>query len=423
MSIGSFSASLSGLNANQQKLSVIGNNLANLNTVAFKGSSVNFSDLVSQSIGGPSANPMQIGLGVTVGQISPNFSQGSVENTGIATNVAIQGAGFFVVGSGANRAYTRAGNFGFDADGMMVTADGQPVQGYTAIDPVTGQINSGGAPTNIVVPPGVLRAPVATTSMSAILNLDAAAPLNSTFTSSIQVYDSLGVTHVVSLNFVNTAPGAWTYTATVPDAEVTGGAVGSGQLATGTLTFNNQGRLTTVNGGAAADVTIPSPVAGWANGAAAGPLTWDLIDVNGAATVTGYSAPSATASVTQNGAPSGAPSSIIVIDQEGNLMASFGVGQTVTVGKLAMATFNNPQGLVKLGTNLYSESEASGSAVVGTAGTGSRGTLIGSSLEQSNVDIAHEFTQMILAQRGYQASSKGITVADELLVDTLNLKR
>ena len=423
MSIGSFSASLSGLNANQQKLSVIGNNLANLNTVAFKGSSVNFSDLVSQSLGGPSANPMQVGLGVTVGQISPNFSQGSVENTGIATNVAIQGAGFFVVGSGANRAYTRAGNFGFDADGMMVTADGQPVQGYTAIDPVTGQINSGGAPTNIVIPPGVLRAPVATTSMSSILNLDAAAPVGATFTSSIQVYDSLGVTHVVSLNFAKTAPGAWTYTATVPDAEVTGGAVGSGQLATGTLTFNNQGRLTTVNGGAAADVTIPSPVAGWANGAAAIPLTWDLVDVNGVASVTGYSAPSATASVTQNGAPSGAPSSIIVIDQEGNLMASFGVGQTVTVGQLAMATFNNPQGLVKLGTNLYSESEASGSAVVGTAGTGSRGTLIGSSLEQSNVDIAHEFTQMILAQRGYQASSKGITVADELLVDTLNLKR
>jgi flagellar hook protein FlgE len=386
---------------------------------------VNFSDLVSQSLGGPSANPMQVGLGVTVGQISPNFSQGSVENTGIATNVAIQGAGFFVVGSGANRAYTRAGNFGFDANGMMVTADGLPVQGYTAIDPVTGQINSGGAPTNIVIPPGVLRAPVATTSMSSILNLDAAAPLNSTFTSSIQVYDSLGVTHVVSLNFTNTGPGAWSYQATVPGTEVSPGTPGSPAfpIANGTLGFNNLGKLVTVNGGAAADVTINSPAPGWANGAAAVNLTWDLVDVNGTASVTGYSAPSATASVTQNGAPSGAPSSIIVIDQEGNLMASFGVGQTVTVGQLAMGTFNNPQGLVKLGTNLYSESEASGSAVVGTAGTGSRGTLIGSSLEQSNVDIAHEFTQMILAQRGYQASSKGITVADELLVDTLNLKR
>src|SRR5689334_12672125 len=123
MSIGSFSASLSGLNANQQKLSVIGNNLANLNTVAYKASTVNFADLVSQSVGGPSANPMQIGLGVTTGEITPNFSQGSLENTGIATNVAIQGSGFFVVGGEANRAYTRAGNFGFNADGRLQTAD------------------------------------------------------------------------------------------------------------------------------------------------------------------------------------------------------------------------------------------------------------------------------------------------------------
>ena len=127
--------------------------------------------------------------------------------------------------------------------------------------------------------------------------------------------------------------------------------------------------------------------------------------------------------MTQNGAASGSPSSIIVIDQSGNLVAQFGVGQTVNVGQLALATFNNPQGLVKIGTNLYSQSDASGVAVTGTPGTGSRGTLVGSSLEQSNVDIAHEFTQMILAQRGYQASSKGITVADELLLDTLNLMR
>ena len=112
-----------------------------------------------------------------------------------------------------------------------------------------------------------------------------------------------------------------------------------------------------------------------------------------------------------------------VIDQGGNLVASFGQGQTVTVGKLALATFNNPAGLVKLGTNMYAQSDVSGQPVIGTPGTGSRGTVIGSALENSNVDIAHEFTQMILAQRGYQASSKGITVADELLVDTLNLKR
>ncbi len=422
MSIGSFSASLSGLNANQQKLSVIGNNLANLNTVAYKGSTVNFSDLVSQSIGGPSANPMQVGLGVTVGQITPNFSQGSIENTGIATNVAIQGAGLFVIGEGASRAYTRAGNFGFNGDGMMVTAEGLPVQGYTAIDPVTGQIDTSGPPANITIPPGVLRAPVGTTSFSTISNLSADDATGTTFASSVEFYDSLGVTHVATTTFTKTGPGAWSYAVTVPGAEVTGGTPGTPfSIATGTMGFNNLGRLTTVNGGAAADVTITSPT--WANGAASPAITWDLVDANNVALVTGFSSPSATASVTQNGAPSGAPSSIIVIEQDGSLVASFGVGQTVTVGRLALATFNNPEGMIKLGTNLYSETEASGSPVVGTPGTGSRGKLIGSSLEQSNVDIAHEFTQMILAQRGYQASSKGITVADELLVETLNLKR
>jgi flagellar hook protein FlgE len=254
------------------------------------------------------------------------------------------------------------------------------------------------------------------------LNLDAAAPAGSTFTSSVQVYDALGVPHVVTVSFAKTGTGAWSYTATVPGAEVTGGTPGTpSSIATGTLTFNSQGRLTQVNGAAAADVTITSPA--WSNGAAATNFSWDLIDANGTPTMTGYASASATSSTTQNGSPTGAVSSIITISQSGELIASFGIGRTVTVGQLALATFNNPQGLVKLGTNLYSESEASGIPSVGTAGTGGRGTLIGSALEQSNVDIATEFTQMILAQRGSQANSKSITVADDLLVDTLNLKR
>jgi flagellar hook protein FlgE len=422
MSIGSFSASLSGLNANQQKLSVIGNNLANLNTVAYKSSTVNFADLVSQSVGGPSANPMQIGLGVTTGEITPNFSQGSLENTGIATNVAIQGSGFFVVGGEQNRAYTRAGNFGFNADGQLQTADGQPVQGYTAIDPVTGKIDTSGPPTDIVVKPGVLREPVPTTSFGAIINLDAGAATGATFGSSVQIVDALGVTHIATATFTKTAPGAWNYSVTVPGAEVTGGTAGTPfPIASGTLGFNNEGKLSLVNGSSTADVTITSPA--WANGAKPTNFSWDLLGANNEPTITGYSSPSATASVTQNGVGSAAPSTVIVIDQDGFLVASFGVGQTLKVAQLAMANFANPGGLVKLGTNLFSASDGSGAAVVGTPGTGSRGTIVGSALEQSNVDIAHEFTQMILAQRGYQASSKGITVADELLVDTLNLKR
>ena len=210
----------------------------------------------------------------------------------------------------------------------------------------------------------------------------------------------------------------------MPGADVTGGTAGTPfSLATGTLAFNGLGKLSTVNGGAPADVTDHEPGLGERRG--------------GRRTSRGISSTrTARRRITRlrvavgdlvdhaerlaHRAPS---SSIITINQSGELVASFGVGRTVVVGQLALATFNNPQGLVKLGTNLYSESEASGIPSVGIAGTGGRGTLIGSALEQSNVDIAQEFTQMILAQRGYQANSKSITVADELLVDTLNLKR
>jgi flagellar hook protein FlgE len=345
-----------------------------------------------------------------------------VENTGIATNVAIQGSGFFIVGDSAHRAYTRAGNFSFDANGQLTTPDGQPVQGYTAVNATTGLIDATGQPSDIVIPPGVLRAPVPTTSFGTVLNLDANAAVGTTFTSSAQIYDALGVAHVVTVNFAKTATDGWSYTVTVPGADVQGGTAGTpSSIATGTLTFNNTGKLSQVNGGAAADVAVTSPT--WANGAAPTNFSWDLLDTNGTTSVTSYSAPSATSSTTQNGSPTGAVSSIITINSSGQLIASFGIGRTVTVGQLALATFNNPQGLVKLGTNLYSESEASGIPSVGVAGSGGRGTLIGSALEQSNVDIATEFTQMILAQRGYQANSKLITVADELLVDTLNLKR
>jgi flagellar hook protein FlgE len=417
-----FSASLSGLNANQQKLSVIGNNLANINTIAFKASTVTFSDLVSQTVGGSGVNPMQVGLGVTTGSISPNFGQGGIENTGVPTNVAIQGSGFFVVGDTENRSYTRAGNFSFDADGMLITPDGQPVQGYSATDPLSGQIITTGQPSSIVVPPGVLRAPTATTQFGTVTNLNLSAAVNDTFTASVQIYDTLGVAHVATITYSKTAGLAWDYNITVPRADVTTGtpaeiAAGTpASIKTGSLVFSAGGALTSP----AADVAIAGPA--WASGATATALTWKLLDANAVPSLTGYAAPSATSSVTQNGAAAGTISGIS-ITAEGELVATFGAGKTFTVAQLALCSFNNPQGLVKLGSNRFGESEAAGMANVGVAGTGGRGTLIGSSLEQSNVDVAQEFTQMILAQRGYQANSKSITTADELLVDTLNLKR
>jgi len=412
-----FSASLSGLFANQQKLSVIGNNLANINTVAFKSSAVQFMDLVSQNVGGASSNPMQIGLGVTTGAISPNFTQGGLENTGVNSHVAIQGRGFFMVGGGNDRSYTRAGDFSFDANGRMVSAEGMPVQGYTQVDPLTGNVITTGQPTDIIIPPGVLRAPGATTTFGTVSNLNASAAVGDTFTASVQIYDALGDVHVATVTYTNTGPGAWGYDISVDGAEVTGGTAGTPvSLGTGNVTFSPTGVMTAP----AADVVITSPA--WANGAAPTNFTWDLYDANNQPTLTGYAAPSATSSITQNGYAAGTMNPI-TIDADGNIMASIGTGRTIVVAQLAIANFNNPQGMQKLGANRFAETQASGIPNVGVANTGGRGSVFGSALEQSNVDIAQEFTQMILAQRGYQANSRSITVADELLVETLNLKR
>ena len=422
MAVGSFSAGLSGLNANATYLSVIGNNLANINTVGFKASTVTFQDLVSQRVGGSSLNPMQVGLGVTTGAISPVFSQGAIENTREATNVAIQGGGFFVVSGADGLSYTRAGNFSFDNEGRLVTPEGYRVQGFSTIDPVTGAIVPTGQPTDILVPPGVLRAPTATTLIGTRSNLDATAQAGDTFATAVQVYDSLGAPHVATITYTKgAAAGTWTYDVTVPGEEITGGTAGTPfSVDTGTVVFDNAGVVQTINGAAPADVAITTPT--WVNGAAASTWSWDLVDDDGVASLTGYSAVSATSSITQNGSAPGMIENIS-ISADGRIVATFGAGQTVDVAQLALASFNNPKGLVKLGSTRFGESQAAGIPNIGIAGTAGRGTLIGSALEQSNVDIAQEFTQMILAQRGYQANSKTITVSDELLVDTLALKR
>jgi flagellar hook protein FlgE len=430
MAIGSFSSGLSGLTANAEALKVVGNNLANLNTVGFKASTVAFQELVSQAPAGSGAQ----GLGVTVASIAPVFSQGSVENSREATNVAIQGNGLFVVNGPVGNAYTRAGNFTFNADGVLVTPDGYKVQGYTTIDPLTSKVVTTGQPTDIKVPPGVLRAPSATSQMTMASNLDASAAVGATFDGSLQLYDSLGAAHVMSITYTNTGPGAWSYQISVPGADVNPAPAGGAPaiVAGGTLTFDATGKLLTMTptapsagGGSAvpgpmADVTFTTPA--WANGAAASNLTWDIVDASGTASLTGFASPSATSSKTQNGTPAGTLDQIS-IGTDGTITATVGTGQSVAVGQLALATFNNPKGLLNIGSNKFAASLDSGLPNVGEAGTGGRGTLIGSALEQSNVDIAYEFTQMILAQRGYQANSKSITVSDELLVDTLAMKR
>ncbi len=419
MAVGSFSAGLSGLNANSTYLSVIGNNLANINTIGYKSSSVTFQDLVSQTVGGSGGNPMQIGLGVVTGAISPSFSQGAIESTREATNVAIQGNGFFVVRGTQGNVYTRAGNFTLNSNGKLVTPDGYFVQGYTQINPTTGAIVTTGQPTDITVAAGALRASSATTKFRTASNLSANAAAGDEFTTSVQVTDSLGAQHVATITFTKGATvGEWTYDITLPAQDM--GTVLDVNVATGTLAFDATGSLATIDGAPPTDITVTTPA--FANGAAIATWNWDLVDANGVASLTGFAAASATSSISADGSTAGAIDSVSVAP-DGSIIATLGTGQSMAVAQLALASFNNPRGLSKLGANKFGETQVAGAANVGVAGIGGRGTLIGSALEQSNVDIAQEFTQMILAQRGYQANSKVITVSDELLVDTLALKR
>lgn len=420
MAVGSFSAGLSGLAANAEALGVIGNNLANLNTVGFKASAVAFEDLVYQSVGASTENPTQIGLGVGLAQISPVFSQGTIESSRVSTNVAIQGNGFFMLEGPQGQSYTRAGNFSFDKNGDLVSPDGQKVLGYTAVDPVTKAIIATGDPTSINIPPGLLRPPVATSQFSMITNLDAASATGATFSTPIPIYDSLGGSHTAMMTYTKTGAGTWTYNLTADGAEVTGGTAGTPfSLATGSIGFDAQGVLTSVDGAAPADVTITTPT--WTNGAAASSLNWQVLDSNNNPVVTGFSSKSATSTINQNGAAAGTVAKV-VINPDGSVVAQ-GEGQSVTIAQLTLANFNNPAGLIKLGSNRYGDYAAAGIRSIGVPGSGGRGSLVGSALEQSNVDMAREFTQMIVAQRGYQANSKVITVSDQLLVDTLNLKQ
>jgi len=418
---------LSGLNANALQLSLIGNNLANINTPGYKSSTVAFQDLLSQTLtGGSSAgsiNFLQIGLGAGVAGTNQNFSQGSLQATGINTNVAIQGEGFFVVRGSEGVNYTRAGDFHIDATGNLVTSDGAFVEGFTEKDPLTNEIVTSGALSNITIPPGTLFPPIPTSNTKVVANLDADAPAGATFTSSIRVVDSVGAAHEVNFTWTKTGVSSYDYDVTMDGGDLTGGTAGtpvSLLSATGSMTFDSDGVLLDVDGAAADDVSITTPT--FANGAAALTFNWDLLNDDGTANLTNYAAPSATASSSQNGFSAGILSTIVV-GGDGTIQGIFSNGQTTGLARLALATFNNPGGLLKLGGNRYNLSISSGEPSVGVAGDGGRGTLAGSTLELSNVDMAAEFINMIVAQRGYQANSRMITTTDEILQESINLKR
>ena len=410
----SFSTSLSGLNANSLALSVIANNLANLNTIAYKGMTPIFRDLFYQQVGSNGAgDPLQVGVGSMMSSIASPFTPGNIDSTGVPTDCAIQGNGFFLVDNDGMRSYTRAGNFTIDADGRLVNDDGAFVLGYQAVNGVISPSQTLGP---LSIASGQMSPPQATSNVSLSMNLDASAAVNGSFSTPVAVFDSLGTSHVLTFTFTKSAANTWDYQITVPAEDV--GATGNPvAVSSGSLTFDGSGRLTTP----AADVAGIA-VNNLADGADPMSLTWNLYDDNSSPIVTQVAGPSATSTTRQDGFSSGTLRDYSITG-DGVINGVLSNGQTLALGQIALATFPNPQGLMRNGANGFLASLSAGLPNVGAPGTGGRGTLMGGALESSNVDIAREFAQLITAQRGYQANARAITTADEVTQEAINLKR
>lgn len=421
----SFSIPLTGLNADSTALNTIANNLANMNTTAFKSESTNFSDLFYQQIGNAgSGDPIQVGAGVKVAMNETDFSQGSISSTGNATDVALNGNGFFVVGDGAGSyEYSRAGNFSLTSTGQLVTASGLDVMGYPAIN---GVVNTNAPLAPIVIPVGQVQEPQATTSLNITANLDAQAAAGTSFPGQATIYDSLGVPHVVTVTFTETAANTWDYSAALPAADF---ASGVSTPITGTLNFNSNGNLasitsggaTTPVGSAAGDLSsIPLAFTGLADGASDLNMNWGLLSASGAPAISQVNAASAVSATIQNGFAPGEYKNF-TIGADGTVTVTYSNYQKQNVGQLALANVPNGQGLDKLGDGNYATTLASGTASISTSGSAGLGTLQDGALEGSNVNISAEFSDLIIAQRAFEANSKAVTTFDTVTQETINM--
>jgi flagellar hook protein FlgE len=415
----SFSTALSALNATSTAIDVVGNNLANMNTPGFKMSEVCFRDLVTQSLGA-GLGDTQVGFGTGTPFTVREFTQGAIQSSAGVLDAAVQGDGFFVVNdSSGNQYYTRAGNFVTDKSGNLLTDTGDTVQGWTAIDPNTGQVNTNGPIGNIVVPVGTLKPPTPTSSFTIDMNLNSAATADATsdFSAPMKVYDSLGTPHVLTLSFQKTGANTWSYAVSIPGSDLVDPTAST--ITTGSLTFNASGQLTDPAPGSPITFTVPD----LADGAAPGQtLTWNPYNSDGSGKLTQFGQPSASSASSQNGA--GAAQLVHVgLADGGSIVAQYSDGEQVTVGQVALASIRNPDTLIAAGNNNFQLSERTATPSIGVPGTGGRGTIAGGSVEASTVDIAQEFTNLIVYQRGYEANGKVVTTADQLSQDTINLIR
>jgi flagellar hook protein FlgE len=410
-----FSTALSALDANGIAVDVVGNNLANLNTPGFKQSAAYFRDLISESMG---AGQTQLGFGVASPLTVLQFTQGAIQASSGPLDAAIQGGGFFIVNNNGATQYTRAGSFQVDANGNLLTPTGEQVQGWMATN---GVVNTGGPIGNIVMPVGATEPPVATTTISLSANFDSSAGVgaSSDWSAPITVYDSQGTAHVLTINFQQTATNTWSYAVTIPGGDVTAGAAGAPYTipgASGSLTFNAQGQLTSP----AAANPIAIAVPGLTDGAADMNITWSPYTAAGAPTLTQFDQASATSANTQNGSAA-TDLTQVTMGNGGQLLATYSNGQQLVVGQLALANIPNPQTLLSVGNNEYQVTAATAQPAIGLPGTGGRGTIVGSALESSNVDIATELTNLIVLQSAYEANSKVVTTVSTLAQDTTQL--
>lgn len=413
----SFSTALSALDATSTAIDVVGNNLANMDTPGFKTSEVCFQDLVTESLGA-GLGTTQVGFGTGTPFTVREFSQGAIQSSSGVLDAAIQGEGFFVVqDSSGNKYYTRAGNFETDKSGNLETDTGNTVQGWTAIDPATGQVNTNGPIGNIVVPVGSLKAPTPTSAFTVDMNLNSAATADSTsdFSVPVTIYDSLGTSHVLTLSFENTGANTWSYAVSIPGADLVD-PTGS-TLTTGTLQFDTSGNLISPADGSPITFTMPTLADGAASGST---ITWNPYNSNGSGEITQFGQPSASSASSQNGAAA-AELVNVGLANGGAIVAQYSDGTQATVGQVALASIRNPNTLVATGGNSFQLSELTATPSIGTPGTGGRGTIQGGSVEASTVDIATEFTNLIVYQRAYEANGKVVTTADQLSQTTINL--
>jgi flagellar hook protein FlgE len=407
--IGSLYSGISGLRANTSAMSVIGDNIANVNTTGFKASRVSFSNVFNAAIG---QSEMQVGRGVTMSGISANWSSGTMQNSSNVTDLAINGQGMFIVRNPSDGAqyYTRAGQFEFDRDNYLVNSDGLRVQGFS-MDPL-GNLGPLG---NITMPTG-MSTPQPTSELTMELNLDANAAVGDTFDTTVTAYDSLGNPIELTFNYTRTAAG-WDYYVTP--------ATGSATPALGaeySLVFDASGAL--VPGSCNPPGANPTIAVTGLTAAADMSITWAYLDSDNATdgSVTGYAAASVKNAQNQDGFPSGMLQGISV-DEDGIFTALYSNGTMQPFAQVALADFASYSGLAKQGSNLFTSSLASGQPVIAAPNTGGTGAIAPSSLEMSNVDLATEFVELITTQRAFQANSKVITTSDEVLSELINIKR